>query len=126
MDLKKILAIVRTDVIEHVESRLIQLGVPGITIARVKGFGEYSNFLTPDWLSAHVRIEIFADVAQVQQIVDAILEAAHTGTAGDGIVSVLPVDALYRIRDHNKLSSLHGPQIAEEHVSHAPPVAGHS
>ena len=124
MDLKKVVAIVRTDVIEHVESRLIQLGVPGITIARVKGFGEYSNFLRPDWLSAYVRIEIFADLEQVQQIVDAILEAAHTGTAGDGIVSVLPVETLYRIRDHHKLSSLHGQQVAEESVSHSRPIAG--
>lgn len=114
MDLKQIVAIVRTDVIEHVEGRLIQIGVPGITIARVKGFGEYSNFLRPDWLSSYVRIEIFADVAQAPQIVDAILEAAHTGTAGDGIVSVLPVDALYRIRDYRRLSALHGPQIADE------------
>ena len=114
MDLKKVVAIVRTDMIEHVESRLIQLGVPGITIARVKGFGEYSNFFTHDWLSAYVRIEIFTDPAQVQQIVDAILEAAHTGTPGDGIVSVLPVDSLYRVRDYRKLSSLHGPQRAEE------------
>jgi nitrogen regulatory protein P-II 1 len=114
MDLKKVLAIVRNDMIEHVESRLIQLGVPGITIARVKGFGEYSNFFTHDWLSAYVRIEIFTDAAQVQQIVDAILEAAHTGTAGDGIVSVLPVDSLYRIRDHHKLSSRHGSQTAQE------------
>ena len=116
MDLKKVVAIVRTDVIEHVESRLIQLGVPGITIARVKGFGEYSNFFTHDWLSAYVRIEIFTDLEQVQQIVDAILEAAHTGTSGDGIVSVVPVETLYRIRDHHKLSSLHGPQMAEEQV----------
>ena len=124
MELKKVLAIVRTDVIEHVESRLIQLGVPGITITRVKGFGEYSNFFTHDWLSAYVRIEVFTDVDQVQEIVDAILDAAHTGTAGDGIVSVLPVETLYRIRDHHKLSSLHGPQVAEESVSHSRPLAG--
>ena len=126
MEFKKVLAIVRTDVIEHVESRLIQLGVPGITIARVKGFGEYSNFFGPDWLSPYMRIEIFTDVAQVQEIVDGILDAAHTGTAGDGIVSVLPVDTLYRIRDHHKLSALHGPQIAGEHASSASPTAGHS
>ena len=126
MDLKQLVAIVRTDVLEDVEARLRQLGAPGLTVSRVKGFGEYANFFTPDWMSAYARIEIFTDVEQVQQIVDTILDAAHTGTAGDGIVSVLPVDMLYRIRDHRRLSSLHGPQPAQEHVRHAPRVAGHS
>lgn len=116
MDLKQVVAIVRTDALEDMEARLRQPGAPGLTVSRVKGFGEYANFFRPDWLSAYARIEIFIDVEQVQQIVDAILDAAHTGTAGDGIVSVLPVDTLYRIRDHHKLSSLHGPQIAEENV----------
>lgn len=113
MELKQVIAIVRTDVIEAVESRLVHLGVPGITISRVKGFGEYANFLTPTWMSAYVRIEIFADVTQAHQIADAIMHAAHTGTAGDGFVSVLPVDQFYRTRDYRELQALHGPQVQD-------------
>ena len=114
MDLKKVTAIVRTDVLEDVESRLRQLGVPGLTVWRVKGFGEYANFFTPDWMSACARIEVFTDAAQAQQIVDTIMQAAHTGTAGDGIVAVLPVDGLFRIRDGRRLQSLHGPNVQED------------
>jgi len=99
MGQKKIAAIVRTDVLERVEGRLRDLGVPGMTVTRVKGFGEYANFFAQTWMSAHARIEIFTDADQVQLIVDAIIEAAHTGTAGDGIVVVLPVEAIFRIRD---------------------------
>ena len=113
MNLKKITAIVHTLVLEDVETRLRALGVPGITVTRVKGFGEGANFLTRDWMSAYACIEIFTDVAQAEQIVAAIMQVAHTGTAGDGIVAVLPVDALYRIRDHRELHSLHGPNVLE-------------
>ena len=105
MDIKKVTAIVRTDVLEDVERHLRQLGVPGLTVWRVKGFGEYANFLSPDWKSAHARLEIFADAAQAQQIVDTVMRAAHTGTCGDGIVAVLPVDGLFRIRDRRQLRS---------------------
>lgn len=114
MDLKRVTAIVRTDVLEDVERRLRQLGVPGLTVSRVKGFGEYANFFTPDWTSACARIEIFTDAAQAQQIIDTIMQAAHTGTSGDGIVAVQPVDSLFRIRDRRQLQSLHNSQAADD------------
>lgn len=114
MPLKYVIAIVRTDVLEDVECRLRHIGVPGMTVSPFKGFGEYANFFTPDWTSAYARVEIFTDVAQAPQIVNAIMQAAHTGTAGDGIVSVLPVDTLYRIRDSRELASLHGREVAED------------
>ena len=114
MDIKKVVAIVRTLGLEDIERRLRQPGVPGITVARVKGFGEGASFLTRDWMSAYARIEIFTDVAQAPQIIEAIMQAAHTGTAGDGIVAVLPADRIYRIRDHRELHSLHWPDVQEE------------
>lgn len=114
MDLKKIVTIIRTDALEDVERRLIDVGVPGITVTRVKGFGEYANFFTRDWMSAYVRLEILTDIAHVSRIAGAIMEAAHTGTAGDGIVFVEPVDRLYRIRDHQELHALHGPHLRDD------------
>ncbi len=122
MDLKKITAIVRTFVLEDVENRLKQLGVPGITVTRVKGFGEWANFLTHDWMSAYARIDIFTDVAQAKQIVDTIMQVAHTGAAGDGIVAVLPVEGLFRIRDYRQLHALHGPSVLEDSSRSPGPV----
>ena len=106
MELSHIMAIVRADVLEDVEGRLRHLGIPGVTITRVKGFGEYANFFTSDWLSTHARIEIFTDASDGERIVDAIMNAAHTGTPGDGIVAVLPVEKVYRIRERRELASL--------------------
>ena len=130
MDIKKVMAIVRTGALADVEDRLIQLGVPGITVSRVKGFGEYANFLAPGWMSAYVRIEIFVDASQAPRVVDTIIEAAHAGIAGDGFVSVLPVEAFYRIRDGRELHELHGPPRVEEMASqlekNGPPPSGHS
>ena len=117
MDIKKVMAIVRTSVLTDVEDRLIRLGVPGVTVSRVKGFGEEASFLTPGWMSAYMRIEIFADATQVQQIAETIVQAAHTGIAGDGFVSVLPVETFYRIRDGRELHELHGPPGVHEGVS---------
>ena len=116
MDIKLVVAIVRTDALENVEARLRQLCVPGLTVSRVKGFGEGANPLTRDWMFAYARIEIFTDVVQAEQIVDAIMGEAHTGTPGDGIVAVLPVDGVYRIRDYRELFSLHGPNVEKQAI----------
>lgn len=99
MALKKVTAIVRCSSLETVEEALQNLHVPGLTITHVVGFGEYANLFRHDWSSRHARIEIFTDEARVDAIVQAISGAAHTGCAGDGIVAVLPVEHLFRIRD---------------------------
>lgn len=105
MELRKVTAIIRSSVLERVEARLMQLGVKGISVTRVTGYGEYANFLNPDWLVTHARIEIFTSKAQAEEIVAAILETAHVGIPGDGIVVVLPVEKLYRIRSRSEITS---------------------
>lgn len=98
MELKKIIAIFRNQSLESVEGRLVDMRVKGFSVSKVKGFGEYANFFNPDWMVTHTRIEIFTEQSRVEEIVAAIMDVAHTGTAGDGIVAVLPVEKLYRIR----------------------------
>ncbi len=98
MKLRKINAIIRCEVLEQVERKLQDMGVQGVTVSQVKGFGEYANTYTKDWLVTHARIEIFTDEAQADAIAEAILETAHTGVSGDGIVAILPVEKLLRIR----------------------------
>lgn len=98
MESKKITAIIRNSVLGKVEERLQSLGVKGISVSRVTGYGEYANLFRSDWMVPHYRLEIFAKTPQTDAIVTAIMEAAHLGMAGDGIVAVLPVERLYRIR----------------------------
>lgn len=96
---KLISAIVRADRLETVEERLKREGVEGISVSSVKGFGEYANFFTHDWLVRHSRIEVFAADAEAPGVVRAIHEEAHTGASGDGVIAVLPVERYVRIRN---------------------------
>lgn len=98
MDLRKLTAIVRTDRLEEVEERLKEAGVKSLTITTVLGFGEYANFFRRDWLVGHAQIDIFAEKSWGEELAKIIMDAAHTGASGDGIVALVPVDKLYRIR----------------------------
>jgi len=53
----------------------------------------------------HTRIETFSENARVDEIVTAIMEIAHISMPGDGIVAVLPVEKLYRIRTKSEIMS---------------------
>lgn len=104
MELKKIIAIVRTQVLGDVEDKLVEMRVKGISVTRVKGYGEYDTFINPDYRFPHARIEIYAEISMVDTIVEAILKSAHVGLPGDGIVAVQPVEKLYRIRSRAEVS----------------------
>ena len=98
MALRKVVAIIRNEALEKVEARLADLRVRGISVTKVKGYGEYANFFKPDWMVTHAKVEIFTEEKMADRIADAIIKVAHTGMEGDGIVAVLPVLKLYRIR----------------------------
>ncbi len=105
MELKKITAIVRSDQPEELEERFKGPDLPGITVDHVRGYGEYANFFAKDWMSRYARVEIVADARQARRIVDVIADVVHTGTRGDGIVYVVPVERLHRIRDRHTARS---------------------
>ena len=98
MNFRKVIAIFRSSRLETVEDRLRSLRVQGLSVTKVKGFGEYANFFESDWLCTHVRIEIFTSKLKADEIAKAIMEAAHTGIKGDGLVAIMPVESVYRIR----------------------------
>lgn len=95
---KKVTAIVRRERLEAVEEALVRAGAGGLTVTAVKGFGETANFLRHDWLVEHVRVEVFATEADTSLVAEAIARAAHTSSPGDGLVAILPVDCVVRIR----------------------------
>lgn len=97
-DYCKVTAIIRSEVLEKVERRLQELGVHGLSVMQVKGCGEYTDFYSDDCMTTHARIEIFISAQRAEIIAQAIMDAAHTGIEGDGIVAVLPVNQVYRIR----------------------------
>ena len=103
--MKLVTAIVKPFVLEDVKGALEQLGVLGMTVSEVQGYGrqkghtevyrgaEYSVDFVPK-----VRVEVVADDALADKVVDAVVEAARTGKIGDGKVWVTPVESVIRVR----------------------------
>ena len=105
MEFRKVTAIIQLGVLEEVEAKLQEIGVRGISVTKVKGYGEYKNFYAKDWMVEHARIEIFTDKARAHDIAAAITEAAHSGLPDDGIVAILPVEMVMRIRSRRAASA---------------------
>ena len=99
MEWKKVVAIIRENNLIAVQERLKDLRMVFINATRRKGYGEYTNLFAPDWSIMYARLEIYCEASQVEVIAQIIMDTAHTGLAGDGIVTIAPVEKIYRIRN---------------------------
>jgi len=103
--MKKIEAIIKPFKLQDVKDALNALGIQGMTVTEVKGFGRQKGHTeiyrgseyTVDFLPK-VKIETILPDAQVQAAVEAIIKAAKTGKIGDGKVFVSTIDEAWRIR----------------------------
>jgi len=103
--MKMIYAIIKPFKLEDVRNALSDIGVQGITVTEVKGFGrqkghtelyrgaEYQVEYIPK-----IKLEIAVDDDQVDPVIDAITQSANTGKIGDGKIFVLPLENAIRIR----------------------------
>ncbi len=98
MEYRKITAVIRRDALKKVIKNLKEIGVRGMTVTRVEGYGEHAELYPGDRLAPGAKIEIFAPQSMVKEITRVILAIAHTGRSGDGILAVYPVETLYRIQ----------------------------
>jgi nitrogen regulatory protein P-II 1 len=97
MEIRCVVAIVKSDVLETLERRLGAIHVHGVTVSRVKGFGQHPNYFSNDWTTDHIKVEIFTSESNVDALVSEITAIAHTDGGGDGVVAVLPVERFFRI-----------------------------
>ncbi|MGC9196944.1 MAG: P-II family nitrogen regulator [Syntrophobacteraceae bacterium] len=103
--MKKIEAIIKPFRLDDVKEKLNSLGIKGMTVSEVKGFGRQKGHTeiyrgaeyVVDFLPK-IKIEITVSDSQVAEIVAAIRETANTGKIGDGKIFVLPVEECVRIR----------------------------
>lgn len=103
--MKKIEAIIKPFKLEDVKEALSGLGVEGMTVSEVKGFGRQKGHTeiyrgseyTVDFLPK-IKIEVVLAENMVSQAVEAIVKAAKTGKIGDGKVFVSPIENAVRIR----------------------------
>jgi nitrogen regulatory protein P-II 1 len=106
---KRIEAIIKPHKLDDVKDRLRQVGISGMTVAEVKGFGRTGGKTEVYRGSAYVvdfvpkiRIEVVVKDSMVAETVQAITSAAKTGKIGDGKIFVTPVDEAVRIRTGEK------------------------
>ena len=103
MQYRKVTAIVASEKLEEIEAALQRVNVSGVSVSQVRGYGEYHNFYSADMMCRHARIEIFCHVSRAEAIATCIIDTAHTGISGDGMVAVLPVEHFYCIRTKSEL-----------------------
>lgn len=103
--MKMIVAIFKPFKLDEVRDALTSLGIQGLTVSEVKGFGRQKGqteiYRGAEYLVSFlpkVKIEIVVDDGQVERAVEAIQKAAHTGKIGDGKIFVLSVEQALRVR----------------------------
>src|ERR1700756_445051 len=107
--MKKIEAIIKPFKLEEVKDSLAEIGIEGMTITEVKGFGRQKGHTeiyrgseyTVDFLPK-IKIELVVADDQLDSAVDAIVKSAKTGKIGDGKVFVTNIDEAVRIRTEEK------------------------
>ena len=107
--MKKIEAIIKPFKMEDVKEALSEIGIEGMTVSEVKGFGRQKGHTeiyrgseyTVDFLPK-VKFEIVVADDRVAKAVEAIVQAAKTGKIGDGKVFVTPIEDAIRIRTEER------------------------
>ena len=107
--MKKIEAIIKPFKLDDVKEALNQVGVQGMTISEVKGYGRQRGHkevyrgaeYVVDFIPK-IKIEIVVETDLVDKVLEAIIRAAKTGKIGDGKIFVLPTEEVIRVRTGEK------------------------
>ena len=103
--MKKIEAIIKPFKLDEVREALSEMGISGMTVTEVKGFGRQKGHTelyrgaeyVVDFLPK-AKLEVIVSDERVEGVIEAIAKAAHTGKIGDGKIFVMPVEQVIRIR----------------------------
>ena len=103
--MKLVTAIIKPFKLDDVKTALTEIGLPGVTVSEVRGFGRQRGH-TEVYRSAEytvefvpkISVEILVDDDEAKRVADTIVAAARTGQIGDGKVWISPVDTVIRVR----------------------------
>jgi len=107
--MKKIEAIVKPFKLDDVKEALNEIGIKGMTISEVKGYGRQKGHkeiyrgaeYVVDFIPK-IKLEIIVEADLVEKVVECVRQAANTGKIGDGKIFVLPVEEVIRVRTGEK------------------------
>ena len=99
MKYQHVISIIPELSLKRVEKALMKIGVPAVNVSRVKGYGDYKNHFKKDCMDSCMRMELFCETENLDDITTAITHAAHGGLTSDGLIAITPVDTLINIKD---------------------------
>ncbi|MDX6644652.1 MAG: nitrogen regulatory protein 1 [Miltoncostaeaceae bacterium] len=115
--MKKIEAFIRHEALDQLRDRLAGMGLPSMSVSEVKGSGRQEGYKESYrgasgriFLRPKLKLEMVVDDADLERVLEAILEIARTGEAGDGKVFVIPVEDAIRVRSGER-----GPGVLASH-----------
>ena len=107
--MKKIEAIIKPFKLDDVKEALNGIGIKGMTISEVKGYGRQKGhkeiYRGAEYVVDFIpkaKMEIIVNTEQVDEVIETICQAANTGKIGDGKIFVLPVEEVVRVRTGEK------------------------
>lgn len=103
MKYRKVIAIIPKLTLAEVEKELTVIGVPGMTVSKVQGYGHYRNYYTNDTMSNYSQIEIFVEAEKARNIANKIANTVHQGMGTDGIIAIMPVEELIHIQEFSEV-----------------------
>lgn len=103
--MKLVTAVIKPFKLESVRAALAAIGVPHMTVSEVQGYGRQkgrsAKYRGPEYQTdflPKVKVEVAIEDEAVDRVLDAIMEAARTGSPGDGKILVVPLDQAVRVR----------------------------
>jgi len=102
MHYRKITAIIPSLALEEVEQSLLDFDIPGMTISKAHGMGEYRNYYANDRMTDCCRVEVFIEENEAKQIANIIASTVHKGMSTDGVIAILPVEDFMHIKDYRE------------------------
>ncbi|MDI9335641.1 MAG: P-II family nitrogen regulator [Gammaproteobacteria bacterium] len=107
--MKMVVAVIKPFKLEEVREALVGLGIQGVTVTEVQGFGRQKG-QTEQYRGAEylvdflpkIKLEVAVSAEIVDQVIDTILEKSYTGKIGDGKIFVYELEDIYRIRTRER------------------------
>lgn len=97
MTIKRVTAIVPEELIDNFERCLRRCGVPGMTIDKVRGFGEHANYFSGDLLKSNIRVVVFVSEQRAAEVVEALKTFALEEHTPSGILAVESVERMVNL-----------------------------
>lgn len=95
--MRMVTAFIRTDYSKEICKKLVDAGVKGLSMSRIKGMGQGLKWAKLDTYG-HTKLEIMVREEQLDEIIDVLIDSAWTGVPGDGVIAIHPLEKVIRIR----------------------------